>query len=310
MLLRAKYAQIECLRRGPNRVHWGVSPGQTPKAPEHCRGTYALQKDRSRIVALAGVNCIAAGAPRAPLFYLSDLPLGAAQPGLFSLNNPVNGTSGQLNLYAMTDERLAGVSLDLFETGGGLQFNGLNVLNDGRWWVLDGPQVVEHSRITSIGGGALPGISGNGIGPGDYVDANYHPSSGYHLATIDYEILDATRPINFEMKVGQNAVADWQGGSPMVHFGDLSRPAVPGTPPPAPRPVNPPPPAFNPPKPPPPVFNPPVVEPPAFVPPISEPPNPPSLVPSPLFYFSDEPLGIAKPGAYSRIIQRPARRGS
>ncbi len=94
----------------------------------------------------------------APLFYLSDQPLGVAQPGMFSMNNPASGTAGQLNIYAMTDVRLSGVSLDLFETGGGIRFSGLNVVNDGRWWILDGPQVIEDSKITSIGGGAIPGM--------------------------------------------------------------------------------------------------------------------------------------------------------
>jgi hypothetical protein len=165
----------------------------------------------------------------APLFYLSDLPLGAAQPGAFSLSDPVNGATRQLNIYAMTDVRLSGVSLDLVETGGGIEFSGLNVVNDGRWWVLDGPQIVEPSRITSIGGGALPGLIGNGIGAGDSVDSHYHP-----LATVDYKITDVTRPTSFELQVGQNAIAEWDGNIPMVHLGDPQSPAVPGTPPPPP----------------------------------------------------------------------------
>ena len=167
----------------------------------------------------------------APLFYLSDQPLGLAQPGVFSSTNPISGTTGQLNIYAMTDVRLAGVSLDLLESGGGIKFSGLDVVNDGRWWILDGPQVVEDSKISNIGGGAIPGTSGNGIGPSDFVDANFHSTSGYLLATVDYEVVDASLSSNFELKVGYNTIADWQGDSPMVHFGDLSQPAVPGYPP-------------------------------------------------------------------------------
>jgi hypothetical protein len=166
----------------------------------------------------------------APLFYLSDQPLGLARPGAFSLANPASGTTGQLNIYAMTDVRLSGVSLDLLENGGGIRFSGLDVMNDGRWWILDGPHVIENSKITSIGGGALPGVEGAGIGPADFVDANFHPTSGYLLATVDYEVLDASVPASFELKVGNNTIADWQGASPMVHFGDLSQPAVPGYP--------------------------------------------------------------------------------
>ena len=142
----------------------------------------------------------------------------------------------------MTDVRLSGVSLDLFETGGGIKFTGLNVVNDGRWWILDGPQLIEDSKITSIGGGAIPGIEGAGIGPGDFVDANFHPTSGYLLATVDYEVVDASLTSTFELKVGRNVIADWHGASPMVHFNDYSQPAVPGTYPALPALTNPPPP--------------------------------------------------------------------
>jgi hypothetical protein len=171
----------------------------------------------------------------APLFYLSDQPLGLAQPGMFSLSNPVSGTTGQLNIYAMADVRLSGVSLDLLSTGGGIRFSGLDVVNDGRWMILDGPQVIEDSKIASIGGGAVPGVNGTGIGPGDFTDANFHPTSGYLLATVDYEVLDAAAPASFELRAGNNTIADWQGESPLVHFGDYSHPAVPGYPPHLPR---------------------------------------------------------------------------
>jgi hypothetical protein len=220
------------------------------------------------IVLFIALVASTAAVSAAPLFYLSDLSLGTAQPGLFSVNNLVSGTTGQLNIYAMTDIRLSGVSLDLVETGGGIEFTGLNVVDEDRWWILDGPQVIEHSRISSIGGGALPGLSGNGIGPGDFLDANYHPSSGYLLATVDYRVVDAGRATNFELQVGQNAVADWDGNIPMVHFGDPSQPAVAGTPP--PRPALP-----DPPKPDPPTPDPlPTQSVPIFPEPIEQPPPP------------------------------------
>jgi PEP-CTERM motif-containing protein len=187
------------------------------------------------------------GLHSAPLFYLSDQPLGVAQPGTFSLSNPVGGTTGQLNIYAMTDVRLAGVSLDLLENSGGIKFTGLDVVNDGRWWILDGPRVIEDSKISSIGGGAIPGMSGNGIGPGDFVDANFHSTSGYLMATVDYEVVDASLSSNFELKVGCNTIADWQGGSPMVHFNDYLQLAVPGKHPDLPTLTNPPPPQPQPP---------------------------------------------------------------
>ena len=187
-----------------------------------------------------------AGVYAAPLFYLSDQPLGIAQPGMFSLNNPVSGATGQLNIYAMTDVRLSGVSLDLSTTGGGIKFSGLNVVNDGRWWILDGPQMIEDSKIKSIGGGAIPGMSGNGIGPSDFVDASFHTTSGYLMATVDYEVVDASLSSNFELKVGYNTIADWQGDSPMVHFNDYSQPAVSGTHPGLPPLSNPPPPPQQP----------------------------------------------------------------
>lgn len=207
-----------------------------------------MRSDRLAVAVALIIQSIALSptVPAAPLFYLSDQPLGLAQPGTFSLDNPADAGGQLLYIYGMTDERLSGVSLDLSASGGGIEFSGLNVVNDGRWWMLDGPQVVEHLRISSIGGGAIPGLSGNGIGPGDFVDPNYHPSSGYLLATVEYNVVDASGPLNFELTVGQNAIADWNGNIPMVHLGDPLLPAVPGASPPPPRPL---PPAVEPPAP-------------------------------------------------------------
>jgi hypothetical protein len=162
------------------------------------------------------------------LFYVSDQPLGTARPGA-AIDYPAAGTTGQLSIYAKTDLPLLGVSVDLIETGGGIQFSGVNVSNDGRWWMVDAKQKIQDSQVTSIGGVAFPGMSGSGIGSSDVVDPNYDPESGYLLATVNYNIVDPSRPLNFELRVGENEIVDWEGNYPWVRFGDTSNPPVLGS---------------------------------------------------------------------------------
>ena len=85
----------------------------------------------------------------------------------------------------------------------------------------------SSARKSRASGAALPGFFGNGIGSGS--DANYDPESGYLLATVEYQVVDPSRPLNFELNVGRNAIADWDGNIPTVHFGDPAQPAVPGS---------------------------------------------------------------------------------
>ena len=103
------------------------------------------------------------------MFYLSTQSTGAT-PGLLNVNVAPNST-GTLHIWANSDVRLSGVSLDLIETGGFIKFQGpLSVSNPAgpppRWAFLDGPQVIVNSLVTNIGGAALPGLNGDGIGQG------------------------------------------------------------------------------------------------------------------------------------------------
>jgi hypothetical protein len=194
-----------------------------------------------RILGLSTVLALSALAgrlPAAPMFYLSDEPLGVAHAGDI-LNFAAPGSSGQLNLYATTDVQLSGVSMDVLENGDGLKFTSANVLNDGRWAFLDGPLTVQDSHIDSIGGGAIPGVVGNGIGGADAPDAHFDPTSGYLLATIGYDRISQSIP-DLSLRVGRNLVADWYGNMPTVYGGDgaalanVERPIIPPAPAPSP----------------------------------------------------------------------------
>jgi hypothetical protein len=156
----------------------------------------------------------------APIFYISDLPTGAATDLTGPLERvQLEGTPGQLGIFAKPDVRLSGVSLDITEVGGGIRFTGATVQNpSSRWTFLDGPLVVQDSQIKSLGGGAIPFVSGNGIGP-DSPEAP-DPVSGYLIATVDYMKLAGTSQLF--LKVGGNLIADWDGISPQVIFGPPS----------------------------------------------------------------------------------------
>ena len=100
-----------------------------------------------RIVTLA-IACAVLACPKlveaAPVFYLSTQTAGAT-PGLLNLTDAsavAPNSTGTLHIWADSDIRLVGASLDLLETGGAIKFTGLNVPNpNNRWMFLDGPQV-------------------------------------------------------------------------------------------------------------------------------------------------------------------------
>jgi hypothetical protein len=184
-------------------------------------------------VLMASLAGSAAPSLSAPIFYLSDQPLGVATPGIFQKSiyssEPLPIT-GQLGIYAIPDVRLSGVSLDLVEVGGLIKFTGAAVNNPGgRWTFLDGPLTVSDSEIKSMGGGAIPLVSGNGIGPGSPELPD--PTSGYLIATVSYEVTGVTWESELFLKVGSNLMADFVGNSPPVIFGPGSPPTpgdVPG----------------------------------------------------------------------------------
>jgi hypothetical protein len=165
-----------------------------------------------------------------PVFYLSADPIGVATPPdpadtlLVQRNAP-----SSLNIFVMTDVRMSRISLDVMNMGGAIEFNSLNVLNENhRWLILNEPQIVEPDEIRNIGGGALPGISGNGIGPGS-PDPGLDPTSGYLIATLGYTAtnnLGATSELF--MKIGVNIMSDWDGNSPAVRLGGPNHDLTPG----------------------------------------------------------------------------------
>jgi hypothetical protein len=177
-----------------------------------------------RLTSLCVLSVAAAAAQAAPIFYLSDQADGTATQSIFTKPIGANGATGTLNIFVNPDIRLSGISLNLTETGDGIKFTSLNVPNPNtRWAFLDGPQVVADTHVDSIGGGAIIGLSGNGVGPGSPESPS---SSGYLLATVGYTVI-AQKQTDLFIHVGQNTVADANGNAPAVVFGPGS-PTTPG----------------------------------------------------------------------------------
>jgi hypothetical protein len=129
-----------------------------------------------------------------------------------------------LFLWCNTDVRLSGIDLELTETGGGIKFTGAEWLNPSSRWLLVGAPAVTDSAVTLLQGGAIPGVSGGGIGPGSPgTDAG--PS--VLLGSVNYMAL-AGGTSQLALKVGQQTIADWDGAAPNVRFGANAAPDVPG----------------------------------------------------------------------------------
>jgi hypothetical protein len=179
------------------------------------------------IVAISAASSIAAhrtAVQAAPIFYVSNQNAGAT-PGLLDLTVAPNST-GTLHIWADSDVRLTGVSLDLIETGGAIKFTGLDVPNpDNRWWFLDGPQVITTSSVTSIGGATLPGIYGGGIGRGSL------QGDRVLLASVNYTAF-AAGTSQLSLRVGKNGIAEWSELWPFAtfRFGTEGAPLVYGNP--------------------------------------------------------------------------------
>jgi hypothetical protein len=133
-----------------------------------------------------------------------------------------------LHIWANSDVRLAGVSLDLIETGGVIKFTGLHVPNPvgppPRWVLLDGPQVINNSSVTNIGGAAIPGIVGDGIGAGTSRPAN---GANVLIASVNYMVTSFGFS-NLRLRVGNNGIADFNGNFAEVRFGTHNAPLVNG----------------------------------------------------------------------------------
>lgn len=177
---------------------------------------------RRVLFSFAAVLVLASAVNAAPLFYLSTAADAAsATPGLLDAQ-ALPASNGSFHIIADSDVRLAGVSLNVVNTGGAINLTGVTVLNPAtRWFALDGPQTTANDKISSVGGAAIPGLSGEGIGGASPQGAKVI------LATVNYTAL-AGGIANLQLEVGTNTVADWDGGFPTIFFGTQSGAGVNG----------------------------------------------------------------------------------
>jgi len=173
---------------------------------------------------VCAVVAYATVAQAVPVFYLNTSNSVAGTAGDVSLTSQAANTAGQLFLWCNTDVRLSGIDLELTETGGGIRFTGAEWLNPATRWLLVGAPVATNSLVTLLQGGAIPGVSGGGIGPGSPgTDAG--PS--VLLGSVNYTA-NASGTSALALKVGQQTIADWDGAAPNVRFGANAAPDVPG----------------------------------------------------------------------------------
>jgi hypothetical protein len=131
-------------------------------------------------------------------------------------------STGTIHIWADSDVRLSGVSLDLIETGGGIKFTGAELSNPNTRWAITPATSVTNSLVKEISGGAIPNVTGNGIGTGS------PDGQSVLFASVNYMALGVGHTSNLALRVGDLIIADWDGNSPNVHFGTASSPPVPG----------------------------------------------------------------------------------
>ena len=180
------------------------------------------------LVSALAVIAFTTAAQAVPVFYLSTQSAGAT-PGHLNLIGLAPNATGTLQLWVNSDVRLAGVSLDLIEVGGAIKFTGLTVLDPtgppDRWLFLDGPQEITNSAVNHIGGAAIPGVFGDGVGPGTQSNVN---GPNVLLASIPYMVTGLSGHSDLRLRVGGNGIADFNGNFPQVRFGTSNAPLVDG----------------------------------------------------------------------------------
>ncbi|HEY3391532.1 MAG TPA: hypothetical protein VGK58_02405 [Lacipirellulaceae bacterium] len=179
-----------------------------------CRRTLA-------VVLFAVVVSTGVAAQSAPVFWLSTSDT-SSEPARHALYVSPFST-GTLHIWARSDVRLSGVSLDLIQTGGVLNFTSATVHNPSMRWIFTAAPLVSDSTVLNIDGGAIPGLVGNGIGPGSL------ESTDVLFASVDFQTDESECCFSgLSLRVGNNVIADWEGGTPEVHFGSPSTAPVPG----------------------------------------------------------------------------------
>ena len=173
---------------------------------------------RFLVFAVVCVVVLATGAVQAaPIFWVSDEPADTTPSNVdrTGANAALPLSTGRLNIFANTDIRLSGVSLNLLSTGDGIRFTGAQLMNPSNRWAIPGSPTVSDSSVMSLSGGAIPNVVGGGIGPGA---PGTDTGPGVLFATVDYAT-NALGTSNLQLQVGDLVIADWEGNNPMVAFG-------------------------------------------------------------------------------------------
>lgn len=196
---------------------------------------------RSALIAL--VLCSGAVAQAAPIFFLGDEAVSPVLPNSLTkvLGGSAAGSTGTLNIFATADTRLSGVSLDLMAVGDpisgqAIRFSApVSVPGIGsRWTFQDGPLQITDSLVKSIGGAAIPFVSGTGIGPGSS-DPGLDVNAAYLIASVGYQVIgDLGSRSDLFLRIGDNTVSQWDDQILLVQLGgdNLNLPvpgAVPGS---------------------------------------------------------------------------------
>jgi hypothetical protein len=157
----------------------------------------------------------------APIFWISQDSASTAPSNVDLQANA--GAAGVLNIFASTDVRLSGVSLDVVERGGGIKFTGATLMNPSNRWAIAGTPTVTDAEVMSLSGGAIPNVVGGGIGPGAPGADGQNPVL---FATVNYTANNQGTS-NLFLQVGDLVIADWDGNNPNVAFG-TGQPTTPG----------------------------------------------------------------------------------
>jgi hypothetical protein len=173
---------------------------------------FTMMRRISVFAVVLALSFAAATVQAAPMFWLSAEPTDTTVGNIGATVTP--STAGTINIFANSDVRLAGISLDLMATGTGIRFTGVTIPNPNQRWAFTSTPTVADSQILSIEGAAIPGLVGGGVGTGA-PDAG----PGILFATVEY-MSNASGRSDLQLGIGGNRIADWTGAFPMVALGE------------------------------------------------------------------------------------------